>query len=119
MEDAAIGTVLAMESKKAAGEIYHIGNIEEITIEDLTRHIGDIVGYKGEYEKAETYPGSVSRRCPEIKKASSDLGYSPKISWKDAVRMTVEWYKEYFDSGRYPKNGGFEPPTKFNKILTK
>ena len=36
------------------------------------------MGFKGEYEDAPTYPGSVARRCPDISKAKKDLGYEPK-----------------------------------------
>ena len=57
-----------------------------------------------------TYPGSVSRRCPNITKAVSNFAYKPEVFWKDAVVKTVDWYKSFFDSGLKPSIGGFEPP---------
>ena len=57
-----------------------------------------------------TYPGSVSRRCQEIDKAVKNFGYNPKVNWRDAVIKTVEWYKDFFESGAKPTIGGFEPP---------
>ena len=36
--------------------------------------------------------------------------YSPKFNWKDAVELTVEWYKEFYNSGNKPESGGFKPP---------
>ena len=57
-----------------------------------------------------TYPGSVSRRCPDITKAVSNFAYKPEAFWKDAVVKTVDWYKSFFDSGLKPATGGFEPP---------
>lgn len=113
IDDAVIGTVSAMESDKAKGEIYHIGNEEEINMELLTKYIGKILKYSGVYENAITYPGSVGRRCPNIKKAELDLNYSPKFKWRDAVDLTTEWYKEFFKSGKSPSAGGFEPPESF------
>ena len=112
VDDAVKGTVAAMESLNSDGEIYHIGNQEEITMEELSKHIGKYLEYKGEYENAITYPGSVSRRCPDISKAKNDLSYSPEFRWQEAVNLTVDWYKDFFESGRYPKSGGFEPPDK-------
>ena len=75
----------------------------------LTKYIGDIMGYIGPYEEAETYPGSVSRRCPNINKAKNDLSYSPEIDWKDAVKKTVEWYlknEDWCDSIRKSRYKG-------------
>jgi nucleoside-diphosphate-sugar epimerase len=105
-----MGTVGAMESDKAAGEIYHIGEQEEINMETLTTYIGDLMRYTGEYEAAMTYPGSVARRCPIIDKAKSDFGYLPRIHWKKAVSLTADWYCAFFASGQSPQSGGFETP---------
>jgi nucleoside-diphosphate-sugar epimerase len=94
VDDAVRGTVLAME-KGRSGQIYHIGDMDEITIEALVRYVGSLAGYDGEYENAPTYPGSVSRRCPDIAKARRELGYEPEVAWRDGVRDTVRWYWDY------------------------
>ena len=99
-----------MESNKAAGEIYHIGKQEEINMKTLTTYIGTLMGYTGKYEPAVTYPGSVARRCPNIGKAIADFGYSPIIDWKIAVSLTTDWYRDFFNSGQSPYQGGFEKP---------
>jgi len=110
IDDAVMGTVGAMESDKAANEIYHIGKDEEINMETLTSYIGGLMNYTGEYEAAMTYPGSVARRCPNIYKAKSHFGYSPSIDWKKAVSLTTDWYRAFFNSGQLPNSGGFETP---------
>ena len=97
IDDAIEGTVLTMEKGKS-GEIYHIGTMDEITIEELVRTTGDLMGYSGEYEQAPTYPGSVARRCPDISKARKELGYEPKVSWQEGLKRTIEWYNSYLDS---------------------
>ena len=99
-----------MECSKSSGEIYHIGNQDEINMETLTTYIGGLMGYAGDYQSGITYPGSVARRCPKIDKAQSDFGYSPCIHWREAVRLTTDWYREFFLSGQSPKSGGFESP---------
>ena len=97
INDAVEGTVLAIEKGKDRS-IYHIGSEDEISIKDLTKFIGKLMNYQGEYVDAETFPGSVSRRCPEISKAKKDLGYSPKIHWQDGVQKTIDWYKLHLSS---------------------
>jgi nucleoside-diphosphate-sugar epimerase len=108
--DAAEGTVRALESEASDQQVYHIGNDDEITIETLTRTIGTIMGYAGSYENAPTYPGSVSRRCPDITKARTDLAYSPKAPLEEGLRQTAAWYRSFFDSGGAILSGGFKPP---------
>jgi len=119
IDDAVKGTVGAMESDKAAGEIYHIGNQDEINMETLTTYIGELMQYTGEYEAAMTYPGSVARRCPNINKAKADFGYAPNIDWKKAVSLTTDWYREFFSSGQSPESGGFETPEAVMAKVTK
>ena len=92
IDDAVRGTVGAMESDKSVSQIYHIGNDEEISMAELTKYIGNLLDYNGEYEKANTYPGSVNRRCPNIEKARTDFGYTPELNWKLAVENYLESY---------------------------
>lgn len=108
------GTVLAMESKMAAGEIFHIGSSQEISIEELIKAVGEMMGYSGEYLEAPTYPGSVSRRCPDLSKAKRVLGYNPQIDWKVGLASTVEWYKDYFSKNKSARQDGFKEQEKFN-----
>ena len=98
----------------AAGEIFHIGSSEEISIEELIKAVGEIMGYSGEYVEAPTYPGSVSRRCPDISKAKRVFGYNPQIDWKVGLVSTVEWYKAYFSKNKSARQDGFKEQEKFN-----
>ncbi len=117
IDDAVLGTIGAMENKASDGEIYHIGNVDEISMDELTKYIGELLNYQGKYENAETYPGSVSRRCPNINKAREHFSYSPNYHWKDAVKKTVEWYEEFFNSGNVPESGGFSPPGSVKRLV--
>jgi nucleoside-diphosphate-sugar epimerase len=112
--DAAEGTVLALESDVSDQQVYHIGNSDEITIDTLTRTIGAVMGYSSAYENAPTYPGSVSRRCPDITKARNELGYDPKVALDEGLRKTVAWYRSFFDSGVAIISGGFKAPESLN-----
>ncbi|MCS3955395.1 nucleoside-diphosphate-sugar epimerase [Salinibacter ruber] len=101
IDDAVRGVVEAMETPKAAGRTYHIGDDRgEITIETLIRYIGDFMDFSGEYEQGPSHAGSVSRRCPDVDRAREMFGYEPQVHWKEGVRETVEWYAEYYRSGR-------------------
>ena len=106
-------TVAAMESERAAGEVFHIGSSQEIRIEHLIKEVGSLLDYKGAYEVAPTFPGSVSRRCPDITKAKEVLGYVPKVDWRDGLLETVRWYQSYFLKSEDTRQDGFKPQTEF------
>jgi len=112
--DTVEGSVLAMESEKAASEIFHIGSSQEISIEELIKTVGGMMGYSGEYKEAPTYPGSVSRRCPDITKAKQLLDYNPKVDWKTGLEKTVSWYKDYFSKNSSARQDGFKEQEKFS-----
>ncbi len=110
ISDSVEGTILAMESDKSDGQIYHIGSSDEISIEELIKETGRIMNFMGKYEYAPTYPGSVSRRCPDITKAKTQLGFEPKVHWKDGLKETVKWYVDFHKNGGKSFEKGFEIP---------
>jgi nucleoside-diphosphate-sugar epimerase len=89
-----------MERPNTNGQIYHIGTQEEISIGELIYHAGELMNFSGQYVNAPTYPGSVSRRCPDITKARTQLGYRPEVGWKEGLKQTIEWYNAYLEEGK-------------------
>ena len=61
------------------GEIYHIGNDEEVTIGELCNKLISKMGYNLKVKYSEAPKGETNRRCPDISKLRA-LGYSPKIN---------------------------------------
>ena len=111
VDDGALGTIQAMECDSANKDIFHIGNDIEITIEKFIKTTGEYFDFKGNYELAPTYPGSVSRRCPDLTKSKKKLGFKINFSWEEALILTLDWYKDYFEKN--PEKKCFEAPDKF------
>lgn len=109
ISDAVNGTILAMNARGVNGEVFHIGSTQETSMAELFRSICDILAYNCDLVPAETYPGSVNRRCPDIQKAAG-IGYKPRINLDVGLRETVDWYWDYFSSGKKPQSDGFLPP---------
>lgn len=100
ISDAIQGTILAM-NKQSNNKIFHIGSLEEISIQELVEFIGVLLEFNGYYEKSAAPSGSVNRRCPDITLAKQELGYDPLITWRDGVKLTVDWYVNYFNTNRH------------------
>jgi nucleoside-diphosphate-sugar epimerase len=97
VDDAVDGIVLCAK-KGADGEIYHVGKDEEITISELVARIADILQIEVVTKSAHLMKGSAPRRCPNISKLKA-LGYEPKISLKEGLTKTVQWYREKLING--------------------
>ena len=87
-----------------SGEAYNIGvESPEISMATLAERITDlskkIFGYNGRAVFKESLDQSYlidnpNRRCPNIGKARSELGYDPKITLDEGLRRTLIWYNE-------------------------
>ena len=66
--------------------------------------------FDGIYKNAKTFPGSTSRRCPDISKSKEILNYTPKVSLVDGLENTINWYNNFFDSGAKTFESSFKRP---------
>jgi nucleoside-diphosphate-sugar epimerase len=74
--------------------IYHIGNDQEITVEQLAREVGRIFGRDVKVVPGKLQPGGTLRRCPDITKLRG-LGFQPRTSLAEGLARTVSWYREH------------------------
>ena len=96
VSDLVNGTILALESPKAIGEIINIGNDEELSIIDTANLIYDIA-QTGNDKKIKFVPMSevfgkykdIMRRIPDLSKAKELLGYEPKVKIENAIKETI------------------------------
>ena len=96
MTDAIAGFIKTLLHGKA-GEAYNIGqDADEISMNELAKRIADIVSpsaVASNIEYPETYPaGEPQRRCPDLSKAKSELGFHPAVSLSEGLRRTHSWY---------------------------
>ena len=97
VSDLVHGTILAVESPKAIGEIINIGNDEELSIIDTANLIYDLA-QTGNEKKIKFVPMSevfgkykdIMRRIPDLSKAKELLGYEPKVKIAAAIKETIE-----------------------------
>ena len=93
IDNAVEGFILCGE-KGGDGEIYHVGEMNEITILSLIKQMGNALGINIHILPGELRPGGTPRRCPDIAKLEK-LGYSPSVSLADGLGQSVDWYKQY------------------------
>ncbi len=83
------------------GEPYNVGTpTPEISMVDLAREIGKVLGKDPQYELVEypdSYPGDEPmRRCPDITKARTQCGYEPQVTLQDGLKRFFGWAQESY-----------------------
>jgi len=90
IDDFTEGAYLAF-SKGETQNIYHVGTEDEITVRGLVEEVMRTFGREADVQPSEAPAGETSRRCPNIAKVRK-LGYAPRVSLRDGLKATVDWY---------------------------
>jgi len=98
VDDVVDALLLAVSDEKSAGQIYGLGSPEPIRLLDLAQLLIEVFG-SGSYELC---PFPLERKRIEIgnyqgnySKIRSQLGWQPKISLRDGLACTFEFYGQY------------------------
>ncbi len=76
-----------------AGEVFNLGNPDERTMLDVAELVRSLVGHDVPMVHLPLPPDDPQRRCPQISKAWAKLGWSPRISFTEGLRRTIEWFE--------------------------
>jgi dTDP-glucose 4,6-dehydratase len=102
----AIWTVL---NKGRFGEVYNVGGNNEITNRVITETLIREMGKK--WDDCVTYvkdrPGHDRRYAIDASKIKNELGWSPKYKFEEAIKTTVQWYKDNQPWWRAIKSGEY------------
>jgi GDP-L-fucose synthase len=71
----------------------NIGTGEDLTIKELAELVAELAGFKGEIAWDSTKPDGTPRKVLDVTQAKS-LGWAPKISLRDGIASTIDWYKQ-------------------------
>jgi len=92
VNDAVRALLLIMDSDKAIGEVFNVGNNQQISIMDLAKKVIKITGSTSSIEKIaydKAYPEGfedMQRRVPDISKIKQVLGWSPEINLDQIIK---------------------------------
>ena len=75
------------------GEIINVGTGEDVTIKELAETIVKVTGYQNYYQWDASKPNGTPRKVLNVDKMKS-LGWEPKMSLREGIESTYEWYKE-------------------------
>jgi UDP-glucose 4-epimerase len=95
--DAVKALLLVMDSDKAIGQVFNVGNNSQISIMELSKKVIEITGSKSSIEKItyeKAYPEGfedMQRRVPDIAKIKQILGWEPKLNLDQIIKDIADF----------------------------
>ena len=92
--------VALIDEPRAVGQVFNIGNGNEISIGDLAAKVKQMTGSSSEivtvpYEKAyEAGFEDMPRRVPDISRIKSLVGYAPTVELDETLRRVIEHFRQ-------------------------
>lgn len=75
------------------GKVYNIARGDRVSILRILEVLADILEVKPGPEFVPPRPGDVRRSSADIAAARRDLGWEPRVSFEEGLRMAVEWVR--------------------------
>ena len=102
VEDGALAyTFLAeqlAQNRDLAGQAFNFSNEEPISVIDITRKILGIMVSDLEPEIRDEATNEIRDQYLSAAKARERLGWRPRFALDDGLRLTVDWYRAFFES---------------------
>jgi UDP-glucose 4-epimerase len=98
VKDAVSAITRLMESPEARGQVFNVGNREEVSIRELAERVIKITTSRSQIRFIpfeEAYGADfedMQRRVPDLTKIEKAIGYRPRYSLEDIIRDIVEYY---------------------------
>lgn len=76
----------------------NVGSGEDLTVKELAALVSSLTGFKGEILWDTSKSDGTPRKVLDVTRIRK-LGWSPKISLRDGIQSTIDWYKKNSENG--------------------
>jgi len=87
------GVLKAATAPGASGEVINVATGRQISISELAKTLGGIIGVTAAPVHIDPRPGDVRDSLADVSKAKAILGYEPTVGLEEGLRKTVDWYR--------------------------
>lgn len=98
VSDLVEGLMRAMFRPQTAGEVFNLGNTEEHTVLEFAETIIKLCEATSTITFEASRIDDPERRRPNIDKAKNVLGWEPRVSKEEGLRLTIEWFSSQLPS---------------------
>ena len=97
VDDIIDGTIKAAEVDDIGGEIFNLASGRSVNMKYILELMIKLTSLNTKIEYENFRSDDAKDTHGNIEKAKKILGYSPKTSIEDGLRITVDWYKKKFN----------------------
>jgi UDP-glucose 4-epimerase len=90
VHDVVEAILASMKSSDSEGEVFNVGSGKPTSINELAKTILELAGVDLEIRYEKPRAGDIKDSYADISKAKKFLGYEPKISLRDGLRVLLE-----------------------------
>jgi UDP-glucose 4-epimerase len=104
VEDLLEAVIALMSCREAAGGVFNVGSVEEVTIEDLADRVIRMTGSKSEtqYVPYEVAYGraieDMMRRVPSLERIEKTIGWKSKTTLTEALQKIIDYERLNLDT---------------------
>ncbi|OGY21992.1 MAG: NAD-dependent dehydratase [Candidatus Chisholmbacteria bacterium RIFCSPLOWO2_01_FULL_49_14] len=93
VSDMVEGMLSMMNSQKACGKVYNIGNPDEYTVLDLANIIKKACKSSSQLIFSDLPEDDPSRRKPDVSLARKELHWQPKVTFEEGLPQTIAYFR--------------------------
>jgi UDP-glucose 4-epimerase len=76
-----------------SGKTYNVGTGRRISIIDLAQALNRVLGTNLQPQHAPPRTGDVRHSCADIRRARTELGYEPNVTFEEGLERTLRWLR--------------------------
>jgi UDP-glucose 4-epimerase len=89
----------AATPRKLEGSVVNIAGGRRISLNDLVKEIGRVLGKKMDVRYLDPRPGDVRHSLADIALAKELIGYEPTVTWENGISPTIEFMRHLAERG--------------------
>ena len=97
VDDLAAAIEISLENYDSETHL-NVGTGQDLTIRELASLISELIGFRGEILWDSSKADGTLRKVLDITRVQK-IGWAPKISLRDGIQSTIDWYKENLENG--------------------
>jgi UDP-glucose 4-epimerase len=94
VDNAVSANLLACQAPSgvATGRVFNVGTGNSVTLNEVYAALAGQLGFKEKPKYAPERVGDIKHSLADISRISAELGYQPKVQFREGLRRTVDWY---------------------------
>ncbi|MBI5086332.1 MAG: GDP-mannose 4,6-dehydratase [Acidobacteria bacterium] len=89
----AVDGIMAALHHDCAYDVFNLGNSSPVLLSDMIRTLEEALGKTAMIDRQQVQPGDVEVTFADLEKSRRILGYNPKTSFQEGIRMMADWHR--------------------------